>query len=185
MRAAPRTDPSVRDYRTGLLPRVRASKRTLGQGCVMRTGGSHRVARRFIRSQFRRVRWLRRRSARYQCHVAWVRKAFTAGLVGEVTSHHGGQRMTNYSSLRLAAASLPTMTPGQESAAWRALFKSADTATRKAMVDIAHSVVAEPTTADPKHRGLPVAAAALSAAIVDDRRATLSRYFGIPLGGAL
>ena len=58
-----------------------ASKRTLGQGCVMRTGGSHRVARRFIRSQFRRVRWLRRRSARYQCHVAWVRKAFIAGLL--------------------------------------------------------------------------------------------------------
>ena len=91
-------------------------------------------------------------------------------------------RMTNYSSLRLAAASLPTMTPGQESAAWRALFKSADTATRKAMVDIAHSVVAAPTTDTPKPP--PFAAAALSAAIVDDRRATLSRYFGIPLPGA-
>jgi hypothetical protein len=62
LRAAPRSDPSVRDYRTGLLPRVRASKRTLGQGCVMRTGGSHRLARRFIRSQVRRERWLRRRS---------------------------------------------------------------------------------------------------------------------------
>ena len=65
----PRTDPSVRDYRTGLLPRVRASKRTLGQGCVMRTGGSHRVARRFIRSQVRLVRWLRRRSARSELPV--------------------------------------------------------------------------------------------------------------------
>lgn len=29
----------------------------------MRAGGSHRVARRFILSQFRRLRWLRRRSA--------------------------------------------------------------------------------------------------------------------------
>jgi len=90
--------------------------------------------------------------------------------------------VTSYSSLRLAAASLPTMTPGQESTAWRALFKSADTATRKAMVDIAHSVVAAPTTDTPKPP--PFAAAALSAAIVDDRRATLSRYFGIPLPGA-
>ena len=30
---------------------------------------------RFIRSQLIRVRWLRRRSALYQCRVAWVRKA--------------------------------------------------------------------------------------------------------------
>lgn len=29
-RAAPRTDPSERDYRTRLLPRVRASKRSQG-----------------------------------------------------------------------------------------------------------------------------------------------------------
>ena len=31
-----------------------------------------------MRSQFRRVRWLRRRSARRQCLVAWVRNALTA-----------------------------------------------------------------------------------------------------------
>ncbi len=31
-RAAPRTDPSERDYRTGLLPRVLASKRSVGHG---------------------------------------------------------------------------------------------------------------------------------------------------------
>src|SRR5665213_1951626 len=46
---------SVRDYRTGLLPRVRALKRTLGKkGCIIRAGGSHRVTRRFIRVQLRR-----------------------------------------------------------------------------------------------------------------------------------
>ena len=56
--------------------------------------------------------------------------------------------MTNYtsSSLRLAAASLPPMTPAQEATAWRQLFKSADTATRTAMASIAHSIVAAPTT---------------------------------------
>jgi hypothetical protein len=47
----------------------------------MRAGGSHRVARRFIRVQLRRVRWLQRRSALYQCFVAWVRKAATASVL--------------------------------------------------------------------------------------------------------
>jgi hypothetical protein len=46
----PRTDPSVRDYRTGLLPQVLAAKRTSGKGCITRAGGSHRFVRRFIRS---------------------------------------------------------------------------------------------------------------------------------------
>ncbi len=32
-RAAPRSDPSVRNYRTGLLPRVLTRKRSVGQGC--------------------------------------------------------------------------------------------------------------------------------------------------------
>src|SRR6266511_2528917 len=80
-RAAPRADPSERDYRTGLLPWVRASNRTLGHGCMIRAGGSHRVARRSMRFQFRRVRWLRRRSALCQCLVAWVRNALTASLL--------------------------------------------------------------------------------------------------------
>ena len=34
-----------------------------------------------MRSQVRRVRWLRRRSARCQCRVAWVRNALTALLL--------------------------------------------------------------------------------------------------------
>ena len=34
-----------------------------------------------MRSQFRRVRWLRRRSARYQCLAGWVRNALTASLL--------------------------------------------------------------------------------------------------------
>ena len=72
-------------------------KRTSGKGCITRAGGSHRVARRFIRSQLRRVRWLRRRSALYQCRVTWVRKAADRvgvaghGVVGEVPSHHACQ----------------------------------------------------------------------------------------------
>ena len=45
------------------------AKRSLGQGCVIRTRGSRRSASRFIRSQVRQVRWLRRRSARYQCRI--------------------------------------------------------------------------------------------------------------------
>ena len=51
------------------------SKRASGNGCITRAGGSHRFARRFIRGQVSRVRWLRRRSALYQCRVTWVRKA--------------------------------------------------------------------------------------------------------------
>ena len=54
LRTAPRADPSERNYRTGLLPRVRASNRTLGHGCLIRAWGSHRVARRSMRFQFRR-----------------------------------------------------------------------------------------------------------------------------------
>jgi len=34
-----------------------------------------------MRSQFRRVRWLRHRSARYQCRAAWVRNALIASLL--------------------------------------------------------------------------------------------------------
>ena len=40
--------------RTGLLPWVRPSNRASGQGCMMRAGGSHRMERRFMRSQSRR-----------------------------------------------------------------------------------------------------------------------------------
>jgi hypothetical protein len=39
LRAAPRTDPRMRNYRTGLLPQVLAAKRTSGNGCVARTFG--------------------------------------------------------------------------------------------------------------------------------------------------
>ncbi len=56
-------------------------KSHFGEGCITRAGGSHRFARRFIRSQLRRVRWLRRRSALYQCRVTWVRKAATASVL--------------------------------------------------------------------------------------------------------
>ena len=62
-RAAPRTDPSERDYRTRLLPRVRSSKRSHGNGCEILAGGIQRFAHRSIRSQVTRRRWLRRRSA--------------------------------------------------------------------------------------------------------------------------
>jgi hypothetical protein len=50
-RAAPRTDPSERDYRTRLLPRVRTSKRFSGHGCVTRAGGIQRFARRLVLTQ--------------------------------------------------------------------------------------------------------------------------------------
>src|SRR5258708_2640069 len=42
-RAAPRTDPSEQNYRTGLLPRVRTSNRSSGQGCVTRARGLRAV----------------------------------------------------------------------------------------------------------------------------------------------
>ena len=91
--ATDRADPSVRDYRIGLLPWVLALKRTSGKGCITRAGGSHRFARRFIRVQVMRMRWLRRRSALNQCRVAWVRKAATAWVfpgtvIGEASLHH-------------------------------------------------------------------------------------------------
>ena len=83
VRPAPRADPSERNYRTGLLPRVLASKRSSGQGCRMRTGGIHRWASRRIRCQLVRSRWLRRRSARCQCRVTWSRNRSSDGpLVG-------------------------------------------------------------------------------------------------------
>jgi hypothetical protein len=66
VRAAPRTDPSVRRYRTGLLPRVRASKRCSGQGCEIGVRGSQRASSRRIRTHGSRRHWLRRRSARCQ-----------------------------------------------------------------------------------------------------------------------
>lgn len=76
----PRTDPSMRNCRTRLLPRVRTSKRTSGNGCATRAGGSHHFARRPIRAQVSHVRWLRRRSASYQLRVTWVRKTATASV---------------------------------------------------------------------------------------------------------
>jgi len=66
VRAAPRTDPSVQRYRTGLLPRVRASKRCSGQGCEIGVRGSQRASSRRIRAHGSRRHWLRRRSARCQ-----------------------------------------------------------------------------------------------------------------------
>jgi hypothetical protein len=54
--SGPRTDPSVRNYRTGLLPQVLAARRTFGYGCNTRTRGSHRVAYLPIRSQLTRPR---------------------------------------------------------------------------------------------------------------------------------
>src|SRR6187397_2600605 len=44
-------------------------------------GGSHRRVSRSIRFQFRRERWLRRRSALYQCLPTWVRNAATASML--------------------------------------------------------------------------------------------------------
>ena len=58
---------------TGLLARIRASKRASGQGWMILAGGSHRCARPPICSQSRLVRWLRRRSAVCQCRIAWSR----------------------------------------------------------------------------------------------------------------
>ena len=50
------------------------------KGCRGRAGGSHRLVMGSIRVQFRRVRWLRRRSALYQCRPTWVRKVATASV---------------------------------------------------------------------------------------------------------
>ncbi len=49
-----KSDPSERNYRTGLLPRVVAAKRTSGYGCRMRGAGNHLSTRRFIRVQVSR-----------------------------------------------------------------------------------------------------------------------------------
>ena len=80
-RPAPRTDPGVRNYRTGLLPWVLASSRTFGYGCMTRTFGSHRVSSRLIRAQVIVVRWLRRRSVLSQSRVTCLRKAPTAWVL--------------------------------------------------------------------------------------------------------
>ena len=85
----PRTDPSVRNYRTGLLPRVRTSTRNSGKGCITRAGGSHRVAMRSIRVQLSRVRWLRRRSALYQFRGSGP--YFVMGSGPGVVMRHGGR----------------------------------------------------------------------------------------------
>ncbi len=66
---APRTDPSVQNYRTGLLPRVLASKRASGQACCIRGFGIHLSAKSRIRSHVSRFRWLRGRSACRQWRV--------------------------------------------------------------------------------------------------------------------
>jgi hypothetical protein len=52
-----------------------------GQGWVIRGQGGHRLVWCRIRSHVRRERWLRRRSARYQCSVAKKRKASSASLL--------------------------------------------------------------------------------------------------------
>ena len=82
--------------------------------------------------------------------------------------------MTN-SALRFAANALPSMTAAQESTAWQQLFKTADPATKKLMIDLAHTIVAGPTD-NPK----PFGAAALSSAVVEDKRHMLAEYFGLP-----
>jgi hypothetical protein len=53
-RAAPRTEPSERHYRTRLPPRVLTSKRSVDHGCWTRATGIQRRARTFIRRQFMR-----------------------------------------------------------------------------------------------------------------------------------
>ena len=54
------------------------AKTHIGKGMHDTGGRQPSVARRFIRFQLIRVRWLRRSSARCQCHVTWVRNAATA-----------------------------------------------------------------------------------------------------------
>src|SRR5215470_17370441 len=51
------------------------AKRASGQGWRMRGCGSHRLARRTMRSQVIRCRWLRRRSTRSHSHLTCSRKA--------------------------------------------------------------------------------------------------------------
>lgn len=76
---APRTDPSERNYRTGLPPQVRRQRRCSGQGCTMRGAGSQRRAIRHMRCQVMRALWLRR--LRPRCHSQTTRwwKASRAG----------------------------------------------------------------------------------------------------------
>ena len=68
---APRTDPSERNYRTGLPPQVRRQRRCSGQGCTMRGAGSQRRAIRHMRCQVMRALWLRR--LRPRCHSQTTR----------------------------------------------------------------------------------------------------------------
>lgn len=79
MPAAPSTDPGVRDYRTGLLPRVMTARRSLGQGWQILAGGSQRSISRRIRSQVVRCFWLRRRSARSHSQPTRWRNTAIAG----------------------------------------------------------------------------------------------------------
>ena len=78
--------------------------------------------------------------------------------------------------LASAAIAMPPMTPSQKAEAWDALTKitaSGATVNHTAAIRCATDVVAAGKT----H------AAALAAAGVDDRRAQLAAYFGIPVPG--
>ena len=63
MLCTPRTDPSERDYRTGLLPWVLTYRLRTGNGWSTLAGGIQFLTRRVILAQFNLWRWLRRRSA--------------------------------------------------------------------------------------------------------------------------
>jgi hypothetical protein len=62
----PSTDPSVRNYRTGLLPWVVTFRPKSGYECTIRGRESHLFTRRFMLSVVSRYLWLRRQRARPQ-----------------------------------------------------------------------------------------------------------------------
>ena len=80
---APRTDPSERNYRTGLPPQVRRQRRCSGQGCTMPGAGSQRRAIRHMRCQVMRALWLRR--LRPRCHSQTTRGE---GFQGRIVQGH-------------------------------------------------------------------------------------------------
>ena len=76
------------------------------------------------------------------------------------------------------------MTSAQQAEAWQALVKASDAGgqyqtARAMLLAIAHKVVGGDTTGDKKPA--PFGPAALSAAVIADRRIQVAEYFGLTL----
>ena len=85
------------------------------------------------------------------------------------------------SSLQVAAATCPTMTTAEQAKAWQALVKAPDAggqyqSARAMLLAVAHQIVGGATDKKPP----PFGPAALSSAILADKRDRLAEYFDLP-----